>query len=41
MFASILLQFLLCLPVDAAISPVDFDTQVMPILTKSGCNTGA
>ena len=22
-------------------APVDFDTQVMPILTKSGCNTGA
>ena len=41
MFASIMVQFLLCLPVDAAISPVDFDTQVMPILTKSGCNTGA
>lgn len=22
-------------------APVDFDTQVMPILTKAGCNTGA
>lgn len=25
----------------AAAEPVDFDTQVIPILTKAGCNTGA
>ena len=26
---------------EAVAAPVDFDTQVMPILTKAGCNTGA
>ncbi|MEO1981470.1 MAG: DUF1549 domain-containing protein [Fuerstiella sp.] len=26
---------------ESAATPVDFDTQVMPILTKAGCNTGA
>ncbi len=26
---------------ESQFAPVDFDTQVMPILTKAGCNTGA
>ncbi|MEO2014084.1 MAG: DUF1549 and DUF1553 domain-containing protein [Fuerstiella sp.] len=26
---------------ESAATPVDFDTQVVPILTKAGCNTGA
>ena len=29
------------LPIDSSTAPVDFDTQVMPILTKAGCNSGA
>ena len=28
-------------PSVAAASPVDFDTQIIPVLTKSGCNAGA
>ncbi len=35
------LIMLICLPVDVQLPPVDFDTQVMPILTKAGCNAGA
>jgi len=38
---SILLFSLLTGPAGAADRPVDFDTEIIPVLTKSGCNAGA
>ena len=36
-----ILIFMLALATDSGDSPVDFDTQVIPVLTKAGCNSGA
>src|SRR5258706_10157529 len=30
-----------CLPLFAAERPVDFNTEIIPVLTKAGCNAGA
>src|SRR5262245_61220606 len=29
------------LPADARQRPIDFDTEIIPVLTKAGCNAGA
>src|SRR5205085_1918681 len=38
---SLPLLFSLCLPLLAAGRPVDFDTEIIPVLTRTGCNAGA